>query len=389
MNWKDLLNADLGALMRRLVPFLGPTGPSKWLGPKFMYRRRRKLIAVTNQLCAIVRCNAPLVGGLESAAIDAPDAKVEAILLALRDDLAAGFSLSEAMRARTRFFPRDYVDMVAAGERTGTLYEALSGLSDTQMSVFMFHDMLKLYLMYFTWLLCAQLGITAFIMSFIVPEMVGLVGEFGGTPPPFARGFFRLCELGFLNWWRILFTVSWAIVLIHLTLGRHLRQGGRIGAIYAWICMCVPFVSDIVVKTNLGHAANLMENLLRGGIPMDEALEQTASGHLNPLYARRLAQAKERVSSGLTLSESLAKGGRCFPSSFVGMVAMGESSGLLPDAFGRIGALYHREAQKAKKILTDLGGSAGILVCASLTFTVVYSVFSTLVEVYDAFLYSM
>ena len=389
MNWKDLLNTDLGAMMRRLVPFLEPPGQSKWLGPRFMYRRRRKLIAVTNQLCAIVRCNAPLVGGLESAAIDAPDAKVEAILLALRDDLAAGLSLSESMRARTRFYPRDYVDMVAAGERTGTLYETLSRLSDTQMAVFMFHDVLKLYIMYFTGLVLAQIVLTAFIVGVVVPQMVALIGEFGQTPPPFAQGFFNLCDLGFLNWWRVLFVVSWTIILLHLTVGRRLRQGGRIGAIYGWVCIRVPFVSGIVVGSNLGHAASLMEKLLRGGIPMDVALEQAATGYINPLYATRLRRVKERVSGGLTLSESFAKEGRYFPSSFVGMVAMGESSGLLPDAFGRIGTLYQRQAQKATRVLADLVSSAGVLVCAGFTFTVVYSVYGTLVAAYDAFLTSM
>ena len=393
MSWKDVLNLDVGAWARRRFPFLARRRKEAWPGPRYIVRRSYRLVMVTDLLCSIIRCNAPLVGGLEAAAVDAPEAKLEALLLALRDDLASGMPLSAAMRRRHRFFPRAYVDMVAAGERTGRLFETLSEMSDIQLRL---HQVQQGYavLSAFPAMWLAQIMAAACVSAIALPALAEILGDFDGVSlPETTRILFRVVDRvepytdAILVSLPLLAASSFFAAAVIQSL---LRRRGRFAAAVNTIGMRLPVCSTVIVKRNLAHVARLMRTLLQGGVPMDDALgDAAAASDLSPLYAARMTRVRNHVASGHGMASVLETDARFFPAGFVAAVSIGESSGLLPDSLDRVARVYQRDVEKASRMLAELIFPLTVLVMAAATAFVAHAFFSTLVTLYDALFYSM
>ena len=330
-----------------------------------------------------------MIGGLEAAALDAPGAGLQDVFLVLRDDIESGLSLTEAMLRRPRFFPRFYADLVKVGEETGKLYGTLTELNDELLETMVFRDIFRIYLLYITIVLAAVCSVQALLCTRVVPVFAELLANFEAEVPRSTAALiaFSYYVVAGGGWRTILVTVCLVAIAGNI-LHRLLRRRGMISAAVGRLLMCVPFLRSIVVKRNLAQAALVLEKLLAGRVPLDAALEDAASLDISPIYRAIMRRLGKSVQNGETLNAAMEKE-RLLPASFRGLVSIGESSGLLPEAFGRIALLYRREAIKTGKILIDVLTPAGVVVLGCLTLLVTLSVFAMSVSVYEALLESI
>ena len=348
--------------------------------------RWRDLIAVTGQLAAIIRSNAPIIGGLEAAALDAPNGKLESIFLALRDDIASGLSIEEAMRKRPRFFPRFYTDLVKVGEETGKLDETLSELAEDALQALSLQDVITSYMLYLGSVLTIQCIIAVFVSVRVLPMFSGILADFGIPAPRSVRVFAAIANY-FIAWkWLPLLLIACSVLVVSKLLLRWRRS--VFGAAIGTLLVHIPILRDIVIKRSLGHVALVLEKLIGAGVPMDAALEDAASLDVNPIYRSALRRVKERVQNGETLSAAMETEKK-LPVSFRGLISVGESSGLLPEALGRIGRLYHRQALKTSKILLDVTAPVGVVALGCLALLVALSWFGMAVALVDALVTSV
>jgi len=381
MNWRDIAYIDVVSWIRgdrpprmtlpvwtrlwqqyrtRKPPQFGVSVRKEpWRGPIYLLRRtwRRDLIAVTGQLAAIVRSNAPIMGGLEAAALDAPNGKLESIFLALRDDIASGLSIEEAMRRRPRFFPRFYTDLVKVGEETGKLHETFTELAEDVLQALSFHDVITVYKLYIGFVLLVQLIIAAFLCVRVLPSFTGVLADFGVPAPRSVRVLMGVANYIIAWRWLPLLLVACLVLVVWKVL---LKRRGLFKTAFSVLLVHLPFLGGIVTKKNLGHIALVLEKLVAAGVPLDAALEDAALLEVNPVYRSVLRRVKERVQNGETLSNAMAME-RKLPASFRGLISVGESSGLLPEALGRVSRLYQRQAAKTSKILLDVTAPVGVV----------------------------
>ena len=409
MNWRDIAYIDVVSLIRgdrpprlgrpfwararrvpkrRELPRIGTSVRREpWAGPLYGRRRawRRDLLAVTRQLAAIIRTNAPVTGGLEAAALDAPNRKLEDIFLALRDDIASGLSIEEAMRKRPRFFPRFYTDLVKVGEETGKLDETLSELVEDVLRTLSLQDVIMSYSLYIGAVLLVQCTIAVFLCVKVVPMFTGILADFGVPAPRSVRVLMAVTNYLIAWKWLPLLLVACVALVVWRVL---LKRRGMFSAAVGGLLVRIPLLRGIVTKKNLGHVALVLEKLVAAGVPLDVALEDAASLDINPIYRSALRRIKERVENGETLNGAMEEE-RNLPASFRGLISIGESSGLLPEAFGRIGRLYQREAAKTSKILLDVTAPAGVVALGCITLLVALSWFAIAVVLIDALAFSV
>jgi len=410
-NWRDILYIDLWSLLRgdrpprsalpvwvrrrQVRPKRERLGPvyrrrTSWTGPRYFRRSKwySDLVRVTNQLASIVHCNAPIIEGLESAALDAPSARLEDVFLALREDISLGGSIAEAMENRPRFFPRYYVDLVAAGEKTGNLHESFTKLTDHLVRGEPFRQAAAGGALYFSVVFAIQCTVVSFLMVKVIPTFVAILADFDIAPPRSTRALVRTTDWMAAKWWLVLVCAGAVLILWRLFL-RLYRQRGLSNRAVGSLGMCSLVLRRIISKRNLGHIASVLDMLLTGGVPLDSALDDAASLDVNPLYASLMRRLTERVRRGETLHEAIGTERWLVPRSFRTLVSIGESSGLLPEAFKRIADLYRRDVLKMNRILGDTIGPIVVFVLGAITLFINGSVFAILVRMTESILDSM
>ena len=337
---------------------------------------------VTTQLASIVNCNAPIIEGLESAALDAPSGKIEDVFMVLREDIAEGSTIAEAMDNRPRFFPCYYVDLVKAGEETGSLHKSLDTVCDTIVRLATFREHIQGWLFYLGLVVTFQCLVTLFLLVKVVPTFAAIFAEFGATLPPMTQVLIKTHDWLILNWPIVLACAGIVLMAWRFVVGLQ-RKRGLFNRVVGSLFMYGFVIRKIIAKQNLGHIAAVLDPMLAGGVPLDVALEDTASLDINPMYASMLDRLNKKVRNGGTLREALETERWLAPASFRTLVSVGESSGLLPEAFGRIAGLYRRDVLKMNKIMADTIGPLVVFALAGLTLFIVGSLYVALFQMVD------
>ena len=351
MNWRTAMRTDLGALARGGRE---PVRRGGWPGPRAFLpgRRHCDLALLTKHLESLVGANVDLVGGLDALARNAPR-RLARLYHVLSNDMACGASLAGAMRTRSGFFPRYYCDLVESGESTGALKETFTGLNDYLENRRGGRDTVSGWSAYLVFLLLVQGLLVTFLALKVFPVFMEINDEFGFEGPGSIHLVNLIGNFLFRYWWVVLDAAISAVVVV-LVVRYLLRSRGLFDDAAGWLVAHAPFLNVLLVKHDLAHVSLALERLLAGGVPLDRALEDAATLDVNPVYARVLKRLSRRVFEGDTLRDAMARESRSMlPASFRGLISIGERSGLLAEAFGRLGRLYSQEAAKTRRVLAQ------------------------------------
>ncbi len=353
----------------------------KWRGPRYIRRKawRRDLLFFTSQLDAIVRMNAPLAEGLHTSVPSTPSLKLEHVVLALRAEIVAGSSLSEAMRALTRFFPRYYVDLIRTGEETGTLESCIQAILRQNNERVSSWKTVRGWFWYLFVMLCVMCAPLLLIGLRILPQFITVLAEFGASPPEPMKLAVRIGDT--LWWWK------WEIVLLVLLVlfpRQWLPGYNRLSRRRMWkrLVLRLPVFGAVQAWDNLAHVATVLKRLLEAGVPLDQALSDTAALDIDPYYQGILTRIHSRVERGVSLSEA-AKSEPGLPASFTTLLSAGETSGMVPQALERLAALYEQQARTRTRILVETLSPLVVLIIGSGVLLITVSLFASLATVAD------
>jgi type II secretory pathway component PulF len=151
----------------------------------------------------------------------------------------------------------------------------------------------------------------------------------------------------------------------------------------------MPFFGTVFAQSSLAHAASILEKLLRAGYPLDEALASAAQSDIRPLFMRLLNRVRDRVRQGASFGEAVNREAGLVPASFRGMVALGESSGRLPNTLGRLAHLYQRRVVKVMHVTASIAFPIGILLAGCCVLMVYSSVFIAVAGIADTIIGNM
>lgn len=375
MNWREILRMDLRVLLRggRAYAFW-----ASWRGPA---RKLQRLRDATRQLRAVVHAGVDHVGGLEALAADAPDREVGHLYRALAQDIASGLTFAQAMRKRPRFFPRYYCDLVEAGENTGALEQTLAELDEYLERNGLVRREIQGFWTYPLAVLTIQACIVTFLLVKVVPVFTEIFKEFGWLSMPKMALLNAMSTFAQAHWPHLL-AIAACVVVGYVLVWRLIRARGLFDELLGRFVAAVPMLRALVVKRHLAHVARVLDKLLAASVPVPEALDDAAASDVNPMYARLLRRLKRRTEQGETLQTAMEPESRALlPLSFRGIVSVGESSGLLPQALGRIAGFYEREARKTLRMLGGLLEPLSIGLLAGVTLLITSAVFEALVGI--------
>jgi type II secretory pathway component PulF len=135
----------------------------------------------------------------------------------------------------------------------------------------------------------------------------------------------------------------------------------KVGGLVLQLALWVPFLRGVLIRRDLAHLSAVLGRLLMAGAPLDRALESSALLDVNPRYKQSLMRVQGKVLQGHSLHEALDFERAVLPPSFVGLLALGEAGGRLPETLMQVAGLYRREALRSARVLLDL--AAPLPVC--------------------------
>lgn len=296
-----------------------------------------ELALVTRQLATLVNSGMPLEETLQAVAQQTEKPRTQSILLGVRARVMEGHTLAEGLEEFPQAFPEIYRATVSAGEQSGHLDAVLERLADYTETRQALRQRITNALVYPIVLVLMSLGIIAFMLSYVVPQVVGVFETTGADLPILTRLLIGISDF-LREWWWLLIA---GIALVAFGLWRLLQiEGPR--RRYHRLLLRLPLVGRITRGVNTARFTRTLSILAGSGVPVLEALKISAEVIMNIPMREAVQEASLRVREGGAISRSLAAS-RLFPPMTIHLISSGESSGQLEQMLGRAADNQERE----------------------------------------------
>jgi general secretion pathway protein F len=213
--------------------------------------------------------------------------------------------------------------MVRAGEESGHLPLALTRLADHLELQARTRSRVRSALAYPILMAIVGVLVVFFMLTFVVPKIVGIFAHLGAALPLPTRILIAVTDLLTSGWWAILLAVFLSIIAfrryVATPAGRFARDG---------LLLKLPLFGRINHLSALSRFSRTLSTLISGGIPVDRALRIVSPVVGNAVMSAHIDTAATRVVEGFSLSEALKSFGE-IPATLIQMVAVGEESGRL------------------------------------------------------------
>lgn len=305
-------------------------------------------VLFTRQLATLIGSSLPLEEALNAVAQQTEKQHIGALIMGIRSKVLEGYSLANSLREYPQSFNALYCSSVAAGEQSGYLDRVLENLSDYLERQFESTRNVEMALLYPVALLALAFVIVGALMIYVVPDMITVIEDSGQTLPWFTVVLIGMTEVLRSYWWLLLSLIIGTVWVIRWALAQpaiRLRWDHQ--------KFSIPLVRRISRSSNAARYANTLSILTSAGVPLVEAMNIASEVVGNSWLKRRLEEATQTVSEGMSLKLSLDQVGQ-FPPMLLHMVGSGEQSGELDSMLDRVANYQQAEVERIVSTLVKM-----------------------------------
>jgi general secretion pathway protein F len=299
------------------------------------------LPSVTRQLSTLLFSGVTFMESL-SAIADENTGFYKNLLVTIKEKVAAGSSFSKALEECDHIFPEFYVNMVAAGETSGTLDKVLGHLADFLETQNSLKSKVRTSMVYPVFMICVGFIVLSFLFTFVIPKITKIFKDTESALPFLTVVLIAISDLFQHYWWLLI-----GLLLSGIFAVRRLKEKNRL----LIDRMVVRLPGKIVQSLYYARFTRTLGFLLEGGLPVLRALELSAKSIGNTMLQNRVIEAAQRVAEGARLSASLEG----FPPVLLQLISTGERSGQLVGILKNAADSYEEEfSQRVQKTLAFL-----------------------------------
>lgn len=283
--------------------------------------RIRHLTMIYNQLADLLRAGVPMLRSLDVLAKQEISPALTLLVKDLRENVAGGMSLGDAMGKHPRAFPPLVSSMVKAGEQGGFLEDVLARLAVFSERQEELRGKIIGSMIYPAVLVTAGAGVVTFMLTYVVPKLRDNL-----RPETFnALTHLVFGVADFLRDYYIVVIGMFAAVIVAYSTLRRTPGGQRM---IAKAQLKLPVVGKVFTMVAVCRFCRILGTLLHNGVPILQALRISKDSAGNVLLAEQIESAEESVRKGDTLSSPLARSG-LFPLDILDMISVAEESNTL------------------------------------------------------------
>ncbi|HET7313174.1 type II secretion system F family protein [Salinisphaera sp.] len=304
---------------------------------------------LSRQLATMLAAGVPLVASLDIVAKGASNPSLTDLVRTIRDDIESGLPLAEALARHPRHFDELFVNLVAAGERSGALEALLDKIASYKEKTEAIKTKVRKALFYPSAVIIVAIIVMGILLYFVVPQFQSLFRGFGADLPAFTLMVISLSKVVQHWWWLILGGVvaaGYGFIVVRRRSRRFKRALDR-------AVLRLPVVGAIVYNAAVARFSRTLSTMFAAGVPLVEALDSVARAAGNVAFEEAIFQMRAQVESGQRLELAMANTGR-FPGMAHQMVKVGEEAGALDAMCSRVADFYEAEVDAQVDGLSSL-----------------------------------
>ena len=308
----------------------------------------KEFLIFNQEFATLIKAGLPILQAIELLHKRTENPGFRSTLESIIHDIKGGSALSDAMARHPAYFSPLYTSTVRAGEKSGALVDVLKRFIAYQKRMIAVLSKLKMALAYPIFLVIALIAVLLLFFLYVIPNFTQMYSDQAGKLPfltnllvAFTTALTRYAPFIFIG----LFGAGAGIHFWQRTEnGREMIDGLKLR---------IPLLKSILLQYLLAQITRTLATVLRGGIPLVQALDTTAGVISNRIMARQLSEARALVTEGVSLADAFERT-KLAPDMTIRMIEVGESSGDLPQMLEDVADFYDQEVENKLSVLTTM-----------------------------------
>lgn len=336
----------------------------------FMKRPTASDVAVmTRQLATLVKAGIPLVESISALVEQTEKESLVKVLTAVREDLKEGTAFAKALEQHKKVFQPLFVNMVAAGEASGTLEAVLERLADFMEDQAKLKNKVSSALAYPILMTIIASILVGVLMVAVVPKVTSVFDNLGQQLPWYTQLLIFVSDTLAGFWWAILGLGALGFFLFRRWQN---TEEGRLR--WDTLMLRMPLFGRLNLLVAVARFSRTLSTLLASGVPLLSAMAIVKNVLGNRLLEKVVAEATGSIREGESIAEPLKRSGE-FPPMVTHMISVGERSGQLEEMLENVSRAYESDVETKVTTLTSLleplvivimGGMVGFIAMAIL-----------------------
>ncbi len=297
-------------------------------------------IVFTRQLATLIGAGLPLSQSLHTALDQTENKKLQSVVQDVVVSIESGKTLSDSFAKHPEVFDPVFIALVAAGEVSGTLDDALKRVADQQEKDAATMSKIKGALTYPVIVLVVIFGVMAFMLFTVVPQVEKLYHDLKKTLPFLTQAMVDSASFLAHFWWIVIIVVAGGIYFLLQYLKTD--NGIKFKDLFK---LNVPLFGIMFRKLYMARFARTGQTLLSTGVSMLDMLSITSTAVSNTIIAKSINHAAEKVKGGKALSVAIQPEDYILPL-IPQMIKIGEQSGRIDEMMGRVAQVYEDELEE-------------------------------------------
>ena len=302
----------------------------------------------TRQFAAMISAGLPLVQCMDVLSKQTVNNNLSNAATQILVNVQSGKALAESLGKHPKIFNSLYCNMVAAGEKSGSLDTVLVRLAEHLEKANTLIRKVKGAMIYPVILAVVATAATALLLTFVVPKYAEMFINMGGELPLPTTIVIAVSE--FLQKYILIILLAIFALIVFIRRYHKTEKGAYI---IDYILLKTPVIGDIQRKSAISRFSQTLSALLSSGINIISALSITAKTAGNKVLETGIINTIEKISSGQSIAEPLDETG-LFPPMVIQMIAVGEKTGDISSMLNKIYSFYEEEVDAAVDVITSV-----------------------------------
>jgi type IV pilus assembly protein PilC len=304
------------------------------------------LAQFTRQLATMITSGLPLAESLDVLQKQTENKRLQQVIRSINEDIQGGSNFATALTKHSEVFNSAYINVIKAGEASGTLDKVLLKLADTLEKEREFQGKLKGAMVYPIIISGAMVIVAAIILIFVVPKLSQVYKDLDIVLPLPTRLLIWISDFMVMFWWLLAILIVVGIFVL-----RRYRKTPNGALVIDNILMKLPVFGKLNRDSSLTEFTRTLSALVAAGVPILESLKIAGETATNAIHRQAVTAVAAKVEKGASLSKALGTE-EIFPPIIPQMSAVGEETGKMDEVLNKVSVFFEMEVDQEVKNLT-------------------------------------